>query len=266
MGAPSGPSRGTDTHHASPSRSPAPPGERATLGSWTTSRAPPSRSAAQVAVPGLAGGRAPRSHAVASASPATSGCPPPKDALPDDVQARRVRHVLDREPAQRLQPGQLRRRRRASEGHRHDGARAVGPGRDLERLDQCADERQAVTDSGRVTPRRDTHPVVDDLDDQPLAIVLAAHAHLPRLSPDVGVDHDIGDRLRHREPDRIGQLRGRSRTTARTPLRDGASPRHSTPPQAAPTPHLLQVEAVTPSEPGPPAQPPDWRSPAFVPA
>ena len=45
---------------------PGPPGERGTSGSWTTRRAPPSRSAAHVAVPGFAGGTAARNQAVSS--------------------------------------------------------------------------------------------------------------------------------------------------------------------------------------------------------
>src|ERR1700733_1096406 len=46
---PSDLSSATETHHMRLRRSPVPPGERGTVGSWTTRRTPPSRSADQVA-------------------------------------------------------------------------------------------------------------------------------------------------------------------------------------------------------------------------
>ena len=91
------------------------------------------------------------------------------------------------------------------EGHRHDRARAVGPGATSSVWP--ARRRAPGRDRLRAShARRDAHAVVDDLDDDPLAIALAAHAHPPRRLPDIGVDHDIGDRLRHRELDRMCHL------------------------------------------------------------
>lgn len=71
-GVPSDLSSGTATHQARSRRPPVPPGERGTVGSWTTTRAPPSRSADHVAVPGLTGGTATRSQLVSAGSSATS--------------------------------------------------------------------------------------------------------------------------------------------------------------------------------------------------
>jgi hypothetical protein len=60
-----------------------PPGERATLGSWTVSRTPSSRNAAHLAVPGLDRGRARRSQAVSPASPFTSAATRRGDPVTD---------------------------------------------------------------------------------------------------------------------------------------------------------------------------------------
>ena len=144
---PSGPATGTETHHVSPSRSPVPAGVRGTLGSWTTSRAPPSRSASHVAVPGRAGGSASRSQAAARIARDLGGRTA-QDPAADDVDARDVGHRLDRQRAQRLEPVHLRGWRRGGEGHRHDGARSIGPRCDVQRLHHRADDREPLTGAG----------------------------------------------------------------------------------------------------------------------
>jgi hypothetical protein len=103
----------------------------------------------------------------------------PQDAAVDHVHARYVGDGLDRERAQRLEPRHCRPVRRGREGHRHDRARAVGLRRDLQRLRERADGRKAVTDAGRVIPRRDPHTLIDDLHDQALAVGPAPHADRP---------------------------------------------------------------------------------------
>ena len=182
-GVPSDFSSATATHHMRSRRSPVPPGERGTVGSWTTRRAPPLRSAAQVAVPGL--GRRDRcAQPSGQRGIARDFCGnAPEHALLNEVHIRDVGDRLQRKRTEHLQSRRRGRRRAATEGHRHGGAAPVGPRGDAQRVRHRAHHGQPVADPRRVPPQPDPGPLVDHFHDKSLAVDMAADADLPALRP-----------------------------------------------------------------------------------
>jgi hypothetical protein len=99
----------------------------------------------------------------------------------------------------------------ATECHGHDGAAPVGAESDFERLGHGAHHGETVTDPRRIGTGRDAVALIDDLDDDALAVNVAANADRAFLAI-VGVKDHVGDRLGHREGDRVRHLRRSARS------------------------------------------------------
>jgi hypothetical protein len=92
-----------------------------------------------------------------------------------------------------------------TECHCDDGAAPVAAESDFERLRQGAHRGEAVTDPGRVLTGRDAAAVIDHLDDDALAVNVAAKANLAYRTI-VGMNDYVCDGLRHSEGDRVRHL------------------------------------------------------------
>ena len=105
-----------------------PPGERGTVGSWTTRRAPPSRSADHIAVPSFARGTAARSQVVRAGSSATSAATR-RSTLSWTRSTHETSATVSTASTQSMSsPGGAAARGDGTKGHRHGCAAPVGTG------------------------------------------------------------------------------------------------------------------------------------------